>query len=327
LVNLKSLSHPEQIKFNPVDLWLDSVAYSHSGSQSTKTEYRRNLQSFLGFIEKTAVEVRTEYDGMTDREFKRKYAEYLRGWIGSLKRQNYTNGSIKVMVAAVKSFFKYNDLPLGFVPVAQDSVVYHNRDITREEIAQILRVSKPRDRAFFIVMAQSGLRPYTLCRLKLKHLEPDWSKGTIPCKINVLKEDAKGKYDGYFTFIGPEAVNHLKAYFATRPNLTLESYVFTKTGTEKSLKPKAMSVQFYKIVRELKAKGLINFEERENKPSEIRLYNLRKFFKKHSHEAGEEFQEFWMGHKSQGVIDNYRTRDPEFHRKLYARKGHAISNH
>jgi integrase len=297
------------------------VAYSKSGSARTEASYRRNFHAFLKFLGKTAEGIKADYEHSTDRKFKRIYAEYLRAWIASLDEQGLTNSSIKVMVAAVQSFFKYTDLPLGYVPLAQDGTVFHNRDMTRQEIAELLTYSNPRDRAFFVAMAQSGLRPYTICKLRLKHLQPDLYNGTIPCKIDVPKEIAKGKYHSYFTFVGTEAVKHLKDYLKTRQALTSESYLFTTSGTEEPLSPKAISAQFNKTVRKLRKKGILDFKQpQRGKPAELRLYNLRKWFKKHSHEAGEEFQEFWMGHKSQGVIDNYRTRDLEFHRKLYAEK-------
>jgi len=50
-------------------------------------------------------------------------------------------------------------------------IVYHNRDITKEEIVQIMVVIKLREKAFFAVMAQSGLRPHTIKQLRLKHLD------------------------------------------------------------------------------------------------------------------------------------------------------------
>jgi hypothetical protein len=69
----------------------------------------------------------------------------IRFWIAELSKKGLTNTSIKVMVGAVKSFFKYTDLPLGMVPQAMNRVVYHNRDITKEEIIQFMSVSKIRD--------------------------------------------------------------------------------------------------------------------------------------------------------------------------------------
>ena len=120
---------------------------------------------------------------MDDRKFKRKYARLIRALIVELSHKGLTVGSVKAYITSVKSFFKYNDLPLGYVPMGQYRTIYHNRDIKHGEIADILRVSRPRDLAFFCMMAQSGLRPYTLSRLRLKNLEPDFSRNTVPCKI------------------------------------------------------------------------------------------------------------------------------------------------
>jgi site-specific recombinase XerC len=121
------------------------------------------------------------------------------------------------MVRAVKGFFWYNDLPLDIVPQAMSGIVFHNKDITKEEIIQIIAVSKLRERAFFVVMAQSGLRLHTMRQLRLKHLE---SLDRLPCKIDVPKEMAKGKYGSCVTFIGPETIKYLKQHFAARKNLT-----------------------------------------------------------------------------------------------------------
>lgn len=309
-------------KFDPIQTWLDTVAYSNSGSPRTERNYRAAFTRFLTFIDKTADDILAEYEDSRDRDFKRKYAQYVRGWISSLSREGYTNKSIKIMVAAPQSFFKYSDLPLGHIPMAREAVIFHNRDITREEIAEILNISTPRDRAAFAVMAQSGLRPDTISKLKIKHLESDWTKGTIPCKVTIPQEIAKEKCRGYFTFIAEEAVRHLRNYLKTRSNLTRESLVFTLYGKDKPLDRRNISHLFHKAVVKLRDKGILEFTQKEiGKPSDIRLYNLRKFFRKQAHQAGFEIVQFWMGHiVNAGVEESYRPQDPEFHRKLYAEK-------
>jgi len=320
-------------RFNLVQAWIDNVAFSHSKSESTEMGYKHYFQKFCDFIEKTPEQILEEYESMTDREFKRKYAQYVRGFISHQQRcgfvdgleghqLNYAVGSIRRMVSIIKSFFKYNDLPLGYVPLARKSVEYHNRDITKEEIQQLLTISRPRDRAFFCMMAQSGLRPFTLCKLKYKHIQEDFEKGVVPCKIDVPKEIAKGEYRDYFTFMGEESIKYLKQYLATRLNIKPDSYLFTAHGLTKAASPKSITRIFGKLVDKLKAKGLIDFKDRQfHKPGEIRLYNLRKFFRKYAHQAGFEIVQYWMGHVVQeGSDEHYRPTDVEFHRKLYAEK-------
>jgi hypothetical protein len=54
---------------------------------------------------------------------------------------------------------------------------------------------------------------------------------------------------------------------------------------------------------------------------ELRLYSLRKFFRKYAAQAGPDFVNFWMGHTSSlGVDLHYFSRDVEHHRKQYAEK-------
>lgn len=305
-----------QIRFDPVENWLDMVAYVHSGSLNTRENYSRSFERFLTFVKLSANDIQAEYSHSRDRDFKRKYAKLIRTWIASLSKEGLEDSSIKVMVAAVQSYFKYNDLPLGKVPVARDRVVYHNRDIAKEEVLAIMKASLPRDRAFYAVMAQSGLRPYTLCKLRVKHLK-EYSEA--PHKIIVPEEIAKGKFGSYFTFIGAEAHRHLKAYWNTRRALTAESYVFTKMGTEEKLTPKAISAQFNKTIRKLRETGVLDFDLKKGKPAELRLYSLRKYFMKYARQAGSEYVEFWLGHHG-GVEQHYISRDPEHHRKLYFEK-------
>jgi integrase len=308
-------------KFDIVDAWINNVAFCHSKSENTSYQYRHAFEIFCSFLQKTPEQIVQEYDESTDREFRRRYAGYIRALISSLSQQ-YAVGTVKFIVAAVRSFFKYNDLPLAHVPSGRKIVTFHNRDISKEEVAEVLRVSRPRDRAFFCMMAQSGLRPETLCSLRLKHIQPDFINGVIPCKIEVPQELAKGKYRSYFTFMGDEAVKYLRDYFKTRPDIDEESFLFVPHGREQRFHRGSMSHVFRRTVNRLRRKGVINFErEGKGKPAEVRLYNLRKWFRKQAHQAGFEIVQFWMGHiVVEGVDEHYRPKDVEFHRKLYAEK-------
>ena len=78
---------------------------------------------------------------------------YLRAFIQALPKEGYAHGTIRKMAFAVKSFLKYNDPPVGFVPTRNAYVEHHNRDMTKEEIIELLKISYPRDRIFYAVMA------------------------------------------------------------------------------------------------------------------------------------------------------------------------------
>jgi integrase len=307
------------MKFDVVETWINNIAYSHSGSPNTAYHCRHHLKMFCDFIGETPQQILDEYEVMNERDFRRKYAMLLRAFISEMSKQ-YVPGSLKVFSGVVKSFFKYNDLPLGYVPLVRDRITYHNRDITREEIVEILKISDPRDRAFFCMMAQSGLRPETICNLTFKLIQPDFDKGIIPCKIEVPQEIAKGQYRSYFTFVGEETIKHLKDYLKTRPQIGLDDYLFTKHGDKnEKLNRASMSHIFRRAANQLKQKGIMDFERKQaGKPAEVRLYNLRKFFRKYAGQAGFENVQFWMGHiVKEGDEEHYRPQDPEFYRQSY----------
>jgi hypothetical protein len=82
-----------------------------------------------------------------------------------------------------------------------------------------------------------------------------------------------------------------------------------------------ISSLFRKAVRILKEKGEMDYDQKKrDRPAEIRLYSLRKFFRKNANQAGFENVEFWMGHTGPGVDAHYRPKDPDFYRKIYAEK-------
>jgi len=304
-----------------IQMWLDSVAISHSGAKATQTRYRNEIEAFLKYIDAKPEDIMADYKSMNERDFKRKYAEHLKAYLGTLMRQGYAPGSISNFVYGVLSFFKHSDLPIGFVPPVRYRTIFHNRDIEAAEIVKILEVSAPREKAFYTFMAQSGLRPTTICNLRLKHIEPDFSSGKVPCLVNVPEEITKGQYHGYITFIGEDAVRYLKAYLNTRRKLTKDSFLFVNYGSENRMIFNTVSSLFRKAVRILKEKGVMDYEQKKaDRPAEIRLYNLRKFFRKMANQAGFENVEYWMGHTGPGVDSSYRPRDPEFYRKIYAEK-------
>jgi len=263
-----------------------------------------------------------EYDNSIDRDFKRQYAQHIQSFMSAEFERGMAQNTINTRVGVIKSFFKYNNLPLGYIPAPRIIVKYHNRDITHKEVKLILGASRPRERAFFTISAQSGLRPATICNLRVKHVKEDLIANHVPCKIEVPQEIAKGKYRGYFTFIGHEAVEYLKAYLHTRRRIEDDDFLFVKQGTKQQANPKSFSSLFSRTLQKLQEKELIKVEQKEiSKPRDIRLYSLRKWFRKHANQAGFEYVQFWMGHiVKTGQEEHYRPTDVEHHRKLYAEK-------
>jgi len=238
-----------------------------------------------------------------------------------LGKQGCARTTVAAHLGTLQSFFKHMRLPVPVQGFNADPV-FHNRDISKEEIKRILNNSAPRDRAYFLMMLQSGLRPVTLVQLRYEQLKEDFESRKHPSVlINVSKEITKGEYCDHITFIGPDAVKALQDYFNERgkpqdsETIFRESERAKKAGTE-GLQTNKFSMRFKYHVESL---GLIQDRRPKGQPQQLRLYCLRKYFRKMAAPAGPDFVNFWMGH-TLGVDDHYFSKDPEFQRKQYEEK-------
>lgn len=310
-----------------VQAWLNNVAFSHSSSKQTENAYRLHLSQFCEYAGTSPETIIKEYETAEDRKFKMKYAQILQDWISGMIGK-YAQHTIISRATAVRSFFKYRSLPMGFVPEGKARVAFHNRAILKEEIKTLLAASRARERAFYAFMVQSGLRPDTIGQLRLKDLEPDFSSNVVPCRAIVSEENTKGKYAGYFTFTGEDALHYLRDYLKTRAPLARDSFLFVnRKGTR--MDRTLISHLFQDTLKRLRAKGVVNYETKTvGKPSELRLYSLRKYFRQMAAQAGSDYVNYWQGHTLSGVDNHYFpgkgtdiTEDViEHHRKVYAEK-------
>jgi len=302
---------------DPVEIWISKLEKRHSGSAGTESRYRDYLQRFCGFIGSTPQQIMEDWKNIRQtgqlihrENFVEDMLEKIDAYEYHLGKQALTKGTITTYLTGVASFFKYMRIPVK-VEFGKRSTAYHNRDITVEEIRRILHNSTPRDKAFYLMMLQSGLRPMTLMQLTYAQIKTDFEADRISCYIDVPRNMTKGEYKEHFSWMGPDAVNALKAYFKDRGVPKDNETIFTGVKTAS-----AFSMRFGYYVRNL---GLIKPEDmREGrKPQQLRLYCLRKFFRNMAGPAKMPYVNFWMGHKQPGVDDHYFTTDVEVHRKQY----------
>jgi integrase len=304
-----------------VEMWLDSVSYSHSNSPCTRRNYGRIFQQFCKDTQTDAQKILADYEQseanqMSERTLKRKHSQNIQLWVNQLRKKGFAVGTINSYLYTIISFFHYNDCSLGNISIPQFAVTYHNRDITRTEINQILSIVGLQCRAICGVIAQSGLRPSTVLKLKIKDVEKILDSDTpIPCKIWVSKEIEKGKlHDGHVSFIAEDSIKYIKQYLSTRQNITQESNLFEETYEQ------VVSRQFRTKLRKLSTTGAVTYENRVGKPSEIRLYNLRKYFRKMANQMGFEHVNYLMNHSTNSSDGHYVPKDSEFYRELYTSK-------
>jgi integrase len=304
------------MEYSTVDLWIKKVC----GSKGTEKNYLLKIQKFFDYYNinpdeliKTWKQVRHNW---TERQkFIDEWSEKVENYYILLA--DYTPLSKLTTINVVKSFFSHHRIPIEVRTTKHAHVVYRNRDITKSELKRILNHAHLRDRTFFLMMAESGLRPSTLVQLKYRDLREDFENNKVPMKINLRPEIVKDAVADRFTFIGIDGFNSLKEYLSTR-ELSDDDYIFCKERKNRYnteyLCPEAFSCAFARIVSKIQLRDI---EIKKGKPRRIRLYCLRKFFRKHMKCSDTNFREFWMTHVF-GTDQYYISRDVEEHIQQYS---------
>lgn len=335
LQHIFNMTMTKMIKIDTIENWLNAVSYSHSNSNHTRTQYTHHIQRFLKYIGKTADQILKEYEILDDKQFKHRYTPLIVSLIGEMRKANYSPSTQQNVIATIKSFFKYNSLPLGYIPSTREYARFHNRPITKEEIKLIIKEAQPREKAYYSLMVQSGLRPQTISNLKIGDLENLLEENTlIPCLITIRQEITKGKYSEYFTFTAEESIQYIKEYLKRQRKqpLTPEEYLFTMQNGKTPVKPDVINHTFARTIKKLRKENIIDFktdtETVNNKirtNNKIKLYNLRKYFRNNNH-ADWDYKNFWMGHISKLGVDKHyidTSTTPENikkHKQIYKEK-------
>jgi len=259
-----------------------------------------------------------KYQGEAQRErFLEEWQDLLRAFNTWLKPK-FAPLTVKNHLAGVKSFLHYWKIPLDVDLPRHPCVIWHNRDIKREEIKQILTFASPRDRVIWIVMAESGMRSDNAVNMKYTQIKEEFEASRVPMKIMLYSSVLKDHVGDRWTFIGEDGFRELKAYLQGK-NLKNDDYVFASERKgqckHEQFSQASLSVKFNRLVQKLGIDQSLGPKH----PKQVRLHGLRKYFRNNM-KADSSYIQFWMGH-SLGVDSHYISRDVEQHREEY-RKGY-----
>jgi integrase len=312
------------------ELWLNQIC----GTATSEKRYREDIGNFekwaksnhgldVSEIPKRWREAKYS-DKQADRErFLDELKDIVSDYFVYLKKYGYTSLSINRAMATVMSFHHYFDIPLKPIRIRHPFVLYHNRDITKDEIRTILKNSGVRNRAVYLVLYETGMRPKTALNLRWKHIKDDFLARKVPMKIKLTSDILKCGVSERFVFIGQDGYDALSLYIRRRGlPLDDEEFVFvTEKPFGKPIGDNSISQAFNVIVQRLKLsepRGQLTKDGRKNKPKDLRLYTLRKAFSKFmAVNIDRTLVEYWLGHTS--TATHYVSEDIEFHRAQYAK--------
>jgi integrase len=236
---------------------------------------------------------------------------------------NLTSNSIKLYIAAVRSYLAYHDIdviPSKFRRKVKMPKLYREDEepLDASDIRKILlSCNNRRLKAYLLVLASGGMRAMEALAIRLKDIDFTDS----PTKIHIRKEYSKTK-TARDIYISDEATQYLKQWInwkynnEERPRIKEDDdLVFTVYRT------KSPSGLYVKILTEFeKLLSVVGLDERKEgklRRRKITLHSLRRFVKTViSDQTNTDYSEWFLGHNKSPY---YTKKEPE-RREIYAAK-------
>lgn len=179
------------------------------------------------------------------------------------------------------------------------------------------------------MLALGGFRVGTLIKLQYRHVMKDLENGNVLMHIHVEAEITKGKYYGYDTFIGQEAVEYLQAYLNMRrtgtqrlPPENIQNSAPLIRNEQSHDVTSVSTYSIYRAVHNLMVKAKL-IEDQNQPRYELRPHSLRKYFRTQlgaTNVIPIDYVEYWMGHTI-STYDDVRMKGIDYMRNLYAQSG------
>jgi integrase len=232
-----------EAKFESVERWRNGVLNNTSGSSQTKMTHLNYLIKaceVLNMNPDEIIEARIEDLKSTDPRVRCRFEDEILRIIAKFRKENgYYIG--REISTCMKSFFFHNHVPLTIIsPKVKDPKTYTPAKEAIEKLYQMARPGTERFRISFVF--QSLMRRGSVPHIKYRHIKKDFEAGIVPVHIHLDKEEVKGEYFDYDTFIGKQAIEDLRLTLEQRERgtrkipretISAESPLLRKENTKK----------------------------------------------------------------------------------------------
>jgi len=282
--------------FYSIRRWMDKLKAKRKGSLSTQRVFLYYFGRFCHFARMTPDQLIDERKRhlKSDDEFLRRKHEELVEKFSTMLRENEkaTPNTIATAVAAVRSFYKSNYMPLLEVSVPTPFPLRQSKVPTPKELRAMCDIADDEKdhliKAWILCQAESGMSNIDLHKLELEskrchsiefgYIGEQLKNGTVPLHIHIVREKTMTSGLGWYdTFLGERACEALKGYVDfCKPCL------FDVSDRTVQLK-----------IRNISLKAGVGTKE-----VPVRPYDLRKYFNTRLKLAGmnETLVEYMMGH-------------------------------
>ncbi|MGH9984427.1 MAG: tyrosine-type recombinase/integrase [Nitrososphaeraceae archaeon] len=253
-----------------------------------------------------------------------KVYELLDNFVAYLTQRNISIPSVKLYVAAVRSYLEYNEIDIVFSKFRRRvKMPKHYRDeeqpIDTQDIRKLLlKCNNRRLKAYILLLASSGVRTIEAASLRVQDIDFKES----PTKITVRKEFSKTRR-ARIVYCSDEATEYLQQllnwkYRNNKETAKSSDLVFSVYFVENA-KPKdiyfRLIVEFEKLL--ISVGDGMDARKDNSRRHKITLHSFRRFCKGIvSDQAGSDYSEWFLGHN----YSSYWTRKEQERRNIYAKK-------
>jgi integrase len=223
--------------------------------------------------------------------------ELLDQFVSYLSKQNITVTSLKLYVAAIRSYLEYNDIDISISKFKRKvkmpkSYPDPEEPLTLPDIRKLLQFcDNARLRCYLLVLVSSGLRPIEAA--SLRQMDADFT--ISPTRVTVRKEYSKTKRSRQ-VYISNEATNHLQTLVKFRKNeMQPESLIFSIRKRSKI--PRTIYFKMLQQFEKLQRKAGMDQRKEDSRRHKITLHSFRRTaFSIINEQTNSEYANWFLGH-------------------------------
>jgi integrase len=244
-----------------------------------------------------------------------------------------SDSSASTAVGAIRSFYSTYEIYVkmrGRQSLPKPKIVNKRMQLNTADIKLLVdHARSPRDREIILTMFQGGMDASTLCSIKYGDVNKGLGRGEHPLKLELFR---KKSGTDYYTFLGHEAVEAIKAYIH---NVESKGAVFEDNSPlflKQSNKARRFEPLYSGLIANMLKKvaiasGLVNDKLNGKKFNPVSPHALRENFGSIMVNKGvpDSIVDFWLGHAVSDMAEAYKGRRFEELKRMYAERESFIS--
>jgi integrase/recombinase XerD len=249
-------------------------------------------------------------------------------------RKGLREKSANAFVMAVRSFYATYDITVklkGRERLPRPKVYNRRMQLSTLNVKALVdHARSPRDRAIILSIFQGGMDVSTLCGMKYSDAADGLVKDDFPLKLELQRP--KTGVD-YYTFLGRDAINAIKAYLNDARSRGMQFKADTPLFVQevKGKRGEPLPIDTYvvqKVMREVAVRsGLVDSENNGKDMNPVSPHALRESFGSIMTNAGvpDTIVDFWLGHEIGTMAEAYKGGRYNELKTMYTQKEPLIS--